>query len=734
MAIKSPRPEVLKDAEGMKRILTEADAWISMGMHPNIASCYYVLNINMVPHLFIEYVDGGSLAEWIKTGRCRDMRTALSLAIQFCHGMEYTHAKGIIHRDIKPQNILITRNSLLKITDFGILLRKNTSGNGRENNAALTPATRDGTVGFRGTPAYASPEQLRSAHNIDAKSDIFSFGLCLWLMLCGRRPFKRNDLEQKIPLPTPAAGGRFPPRIEKLLIKAVAFDPARRHHDFTEIRHELNQIHLELFKVPCPYAELPCIDLRADSLNNHAVSLFELGKKDEAEKCLLETLELNDGLPEGLHNLILLRWKSGKVKAGRLYRQVEAAQKMLPNADIFLPLEDALKEEMRLDAAGKSNADRGTEVEFRLCLPPESLNVFREAQLHNSIRRNIKNHMKNNRAAACHDVLTTAWLNNGFRKDRVFSKAYDWLLGQGKTSTAIGCQRIMTLSGNKTPVTTLSHIPGSRSMIYGGPDGRLTLREISDRETSKSFAKKNVSIRAISVAPNGRHIAIGYEDGSITLIDCRDGHKISPHKHKAAIRAMSFSPDGKTLASGDGHGTIKLLDLESGRIGIYRQNDCAVTGISYFNKGHDLVSGSEDGRIYYWEEDSNECIKIVDAHTLPVVGLSSGNSYREFVSASTDGSIKAWERSTGRLIREFHPRTEAITSILMMADGRHAVSGSEDDIIKIWDVTTGECRLIIDGRGDGVRSLATGPKPGLFMAGFNDGSITLFMTIFTLEF
>ncbi len=195
MAIKSPRPEVIRDAAGMRMILAEAEAWTGLGMHPNIACCYYVLTLDEIPRIFIEYVDGGNLAEWIKAGRCRDLRTAINLAVQFCHGMEYTHANGIIHRDIKPQNILLTKNALLKITDFGIILRKE---------------MRAGGQGFRGTPAYASPEQFRSAADLGPASDIFSFGICLWLMLCGRRPFKRNDMNRTSPRPPRRTAAVFP--------------------------------------------------------------------------------------------------------------------------------------------------------------------------------------------------------------------------------------------------------------------------------------------------------------------------------------------------------------------------------------------------------------------------------------------------------------------------------------------------------------------------------------------
>ena len=227
MAIKSPKPEVLSDREGLRSILREANNWVRLGMHPNIASCYYVLSIEKIPHIFIEYVDGGNLSDWIKAGRCRDLRTALSLAIQFCHGMEYTHAHGIIHRDIKPQNILLTKNALLKITDFGILL----SLSERERKEALQTdgmSSDELTVGFRGTPGYASPEQFIDAGKVDERSDIFSFGVCLWIMLCGRKPYRHNYEQQPIPEPAPQQTGEsFPPSLVNLLKKCVSFSNFR---------------------------------------------------------------------------------------------------------------------------------------------------------------------------------------------------------------------------------------------------------------------------------------------------------------------------------------------------------------------------------------------------------------------------------------------------------------------------------------------------------------------------
>ncbi|MEW6220776.1 MAG: serine/threonine-protein kinase, partial [Thermodesulfobacteriota bacterium] len=272
MAIKSPRPEVLADREGVERILKEAHAWVQMGMHPHVAYCYYVLTIGGAPCLFIEYVDGGSLADWIKAGRCGDLRTNLSLAIQFCHGMEHTHSQGIIHRDIKPANILITKDALLKITDFGMLRlvsdRTTAAGLGGAVEAGDDAET---TKGFRGTPGYASPEQWRDTHQVDGRTDIYSFGLCLWMMFCGRKPFANS--RQELPIPEPVGAGRLaiPPALAAILKRCIAFAPEARYPDFAALRLDLNAVYLEAFRVPCPYNRLDWLDLRADTLNNRGV-------------------------------------------------------------------------------------------------------------------------------------------------------------------------------------------------------------------------------------------------------------------------------------------------------------------------------------------------------------------------------------------------------------------------------------------------------------------------------
>lgn len=738
MAIKSPRPEVLADKEGMQRILKEANSWVRMGMHPNVTSCYYVLTIDGIPHLFIEFVDGGDLSVWIKTGRCRNLRTSLSLAIQFCHGMEYTHSQGIIHRDIKPQNVLITKNSLLKITDFGILLSTADPKNAKIAPMDTSQVDQEATIGFRGTPGYASPEQLRNAHNVDERTDIFSFGLCLWLMLCGKKPFLNNAVKSKIPTPTPVTPGVvFPGILKEILAKCVAYDPADRYKNFTELREALNDAYLAAFNAACPYAELANIDLRADSLNNRAVSLFELGQMQEAQDCLNKTLEINDMLPEAIYNNILSLWRSGKIKPARILRQIEAARKRASQTLLLDELESAVKKQLMGNKIGADGRPPKF-PEFRLCIPKSSLEIFREGQLNLSVQRNILDHLENKQYSACHDILMTAWRNNSFRKDRVYNQVYDQLLRQGIKNEIVGVQRFITLKGRGAAATHLSYIPASRKIASAGTDGKIVIRDLSAAHQEKFLGEDGIAITAMVACPTGKFLAIGTEDGGVSLISTKTGKRDSKEiLHKGPTFALGFSADGRYLASGGADGVLKLKKISAAAApekSISLQEGGAIRSICFCSRELNFITGSEDGTIRFWEAGGSECSRIIEAHALPVICISASPDGLHFVSTSDDRQIKIWDSQNSRCLRTIPAHEEAITSVLYLPDNRTVVSACEDDIIKLWKAETGECIITLDGRGDGIYSLAQGPKPYTFIAGRKDGAVVLWMIIYSLKF
>ena len=126
MAVKSPRPEYFATEAHKENFVRECLTWVGLGLHPNIVCCYYVRVLGGIPRVFAEYVEGGSLKEWIEGrklyegGHERSRARMLDIAIQFAWGLHYAHAKGLIHQDIKPANVMMSPDGTPKVTDFGL--------------------------------------------------------------------------------------------------------------------------------------------------------------------------------------------------------------------------------------------------------------------------------------------------------------------------------------------------------------------------------------------------------------------------------------------------------------------------------------------------------------------------------------------------------------------------------------------------------------------------------------
>jgi tetratricopeptide (TPR) repeat protein len=323
---------MLSDRDFFARILREANSWTELGLHPNIAYCYFVKNIEEVPHIIVEYVDGGNLREWIEDGKCIDYRINLDLAIQFCHGMEHAHSKGMIHRDIKPENILMTTDGIVKITDFGLVSGQK-KGIGKPTPAVKIdmedPKIPDRgltTIGTRmGTEGYMAPEQEENARDVDERADIFSFGVCLYEMFCGNKPY-RITYGKKQDAPDPVVVSKdtqFPSDMAGVLTKCVQWERENRYQNFSQIRQELSKIYKSIFHEESPYAELELVDLEADGLNNWGVAYFELGRKEDAIECWEKSLKINQTHIEATYNLSLVEWRDGKIADDEVLRRLD---------------------------------------------------------------------------------------------------------------------------------------------------------------------------------------------------------------------------------------------------------------------------------------------------------------------------------------------------------------------------------------------------------------------------
>jgi serine/threonine-protein kinase len=184
VAIMFRHASLSEDAECRTRFLREARAAGGLS-HPNIVVVHDVGEIEGRPYMAMEMLQGASLAEELEQNKRLMVRDVVSIGIQLARALDYAHSKGVIHRDIKPGNIMRERaNGAVKVTDFGIAHVDESASVGEQR-------TRVGDV--IGTPQYMSPEQTRG-EKLDGRSDLFSAGIVLYQMLTGVRPFRGDSL------------------------------------------------------------------------------------------------------------------------------------------------------------------------------------------------------------------------------------------------------------------------------------------------------------------------------------------------------------------------------------------------------------------------------------------------------------------------------------------------------------------------------------------------------------
>ena len=237
VAIKVLRPEFREDTDFIARFKAEAQSAGSLS-HPNIVSIYDVGQEDDLDYIVMEYVEGVTLKQYIDAKVVIPWKEAVDYAAQICSGLEHAHKKGIVHKDIKPHNIIITREGTLKITDFGIAKVMSTS-----------TITTGGAAGM-GSVHYFSPEQARGGY-IDAKTDIYSLGILMYEMVTGRLPFEGDTAVavamqhiEKEPTPPSDLNKDIPQSLENVILRAMSKEQNMRYDTATKMMIDLKKVYL----------------------------------------------------------------------------------------------------------------------------------------------------------------------------------------------------------------------------------------------------------------------------------------------------------------------------------------------------------------------------------------------------------------------------------------------------------------------------------------------------------
>ena len=675
---------------------------LAMMDHPNIAK---VLDAGTTdagrPFFVMELVRGIKITDYCDQANL-STKERLDLFIKVCQAIQHAHQKGIIHRDIKPGNILVTMHDgvpVPKVIDFGIA--KATEG--RLVDATVYTQLQQ----FMGTPAYMSPEQAEmSGLDVDTRSDIYSLGVLLYQLLTSKTPFDgkellsmgvdamRKTIREKEPV-------RPSTRVATLLAEELTTTAKRRSSDAPKLIHQLK-------------GDLDWIVMKA-------LEKDRTRRYDTANGLAMDITRYLTNEPVVARPPSTAYRVQKFVRRNRLPVTAGAVVAITLIVGVVLSSLGFVQARLQRNRAVASAADaksRQAEAEA------SDLMARQNAYVADMNLAEV--------AYSAGNLGRTRELLEGTRPQPGAVELRDWewrYLWRGCRSDAL-----FTLGQQFEQIRALSFSPDGQQLAVGESDGRVALWNVAVRKEIKVIeAKGHAGLAAFS--PRGDLFACAAEENSVTLWNAKTW-TAQAHLVTGGLKALAFSGDGTRLAtlSRTTNSTLQaqLWNVATASlIQTFHAGVLPVAGdggvIALSSDGSAVAVGETDSRIQVWDSATGKTTASFIGHNdgaITALAISPDDKILASGSGYTDGTVKLWGFKTGRPIASLtNHLTKWIAALAFSPDGKRLASGSEDQTIRIWDVNRTEQTEVLRGQWSGIRSLAFLADGRMLASGGKDGAI-----------
>jgi WD40 repeat protein len=690
-------------------------------------------------HFFsMKLMEGGSLADQIGDGRWRmdspeAQRNAARLIATLARAVEHAHQRGLLHRDLKPGNILFDDEGRAHVSDFG--LSKRVQAPAAEGPCGSERLTVSGII--VGTPGYMAPEQATAIRTVTTGADVYGLGAIFYELLTGRAPFQGGTPLETLRQVT----GFDPPRpcglnakvdrdLETIALKCLEKNPRSRYASAAALAEDLER-----------WLAGEPIRARPTGLAERALK-WARRRPAAAALCGLIMAVFVGGL-----GAVVWNWQAAEEAQRRQILRAEREQ------------EEKLVEAARADQEARDKRRLATKLYFKnAALARHEFadgNLRRADELLAECDADLRGWEWHFLDRYFHPPCLTLRQHTTGVVSLAFNGAGDRL---ATLSSRMHNRRVFdATSGHRKPTTTSVHGTAGALRVFGASDGRelLCIDPKSDLLFSVALSPDARSVacsggtlsetglvkvfdtteggelftiaghagpvRSVAYSPDGRWLASASDDGTVKLWDAKSGQLVRPIADRdssvSAVGAVAFSPDGSRLAGAIiEDATVRIWDTATGRqLHQLRGHTGNVTHVAFRPDGARLATGSEDRTVKVWEMDTGREMLTLAGHTDGVTGVAFSPDGARLASAGYDYKVHVWDAASGMLSFTLAGHVAPVIDVAWSPDGERLATASLDDTVKVWSVKGGQAAVGLRPKGATVGGIAFSPD-GRYLA------------------
>lgn len=653
VALKVPHTAAIAGENAAKRFLVEAEAAAKL-RHPSIVPVFDAGFDGENYFIASAFVEGTTLKERIQEESATpDLNWASGVVRQLADALDYAHQQGIVHRDVKPHNVMIDANGQAHLMDFGLARLE-----GSQEQLTL-----DGTV--VGTPAYMSPEQTRQDGKslVGPASDQYSLGVLFYELLTREVPFEGPtdvviyNVRNTEPAAPRSVRVEVPRDLETICQKAMAKDIGNRYTSCSELAEDLR-----LWQEGLP--------IRAQRISP---------KERFTRWCKRNPVVA--GLSIAVFVVFCLGIVISSVFALQANRRAIAERRAREEKTVALGrAEDELYVARVLLAKGKLEDGNILAVKGLLdACPPEKRHwewhwLRSQSQTDLALFDGHK-----------HDVRSVAFSPDG---RRIVSGSFD---NSCRVWDASSGTELLRFNGHRGWIYSVAFSPNGKRVVSGSFDNSARVWSTDTGREILLLKGHTYAVCCVAFSPDGKRIVTGSFDKTAKIWDAESGRELLTLKgHTGNVYGVAFSADSRRVVSASLDTTAKVWDVATGRelltlIGHRRH----VNSAAFSPDGSRIVTGSWDNTAKVWHAASGRVLLTLRGHSIAssngVTQVAFSPDGKQIVTGSADNTAKVWDSASGIVLTTLRGHTNEVYSVAFSPDGNRIVTGSGDRTAKVWN-------------------------------------------------